>query len=102
MNNTFVSLAVHTISLPFPTDGPPAATVWHRRMTAESDRAEKNEKLKRMAQEDSNELRGAALREKTNSSQPKIAGAHAEEGNPQKMSQLCCSLQARCKPVIRW
>lgn len=58
MNNGCVSLAVHTIGLPFPTDGPPAATVWHRRLTAESDAKQKQ---KEMAQEESDELRGAAL-----------------------------------------
>lgn len=64
MNNGCVSLAVHTIGLPFPTDGPPAATVWHRRLTAESDaklkkRKKRQKQTQKMAQEESDELRGA-------------------------------------------
>lgn len=48
-----------------------------------------------MAQEESNELRGAALTRKTNSSEPRTASAHAEEVKAQKrLSQLvgagCC------------
>lgn len=85
MNNTCVSLAVHTIGLPFPTDGPPAATVWHHRLTAESDTKQKKAKMKKkkMALEESDELRGAASTAKTSSRESRVRTLRKE--SPKKI-----------------